>query len=81
MAEAYHRALLAFPDEDVARRHPLRRSPTGFEAFKAARRHRAPARPQGRRARSGPGAAAWPSASASRRTYDEQTFVVKATAA
>ena len=50
----------------------------GLRGLQAARPTSSPGPATGPSARSGPGAAAWPSASASTRTYDEQTFVVKA---
>ena len=54
------------PRRGRARRHPLHHAGR-LRGVQGAQRHRAPARPQGDAARSGPGAGAWPSASASRR--------------
>ena len=60
------RAVLAFPDEDVLVGTRFNDA-GGFEAFKVAVATSCPAPATRPRARSGPGAAGWPSASASRR--------------
>ena len=66
MKEAYHRALMAFPDEDVVvgSRFVLARCPRRVQG---ARRRHAPPRHTVPSARSGRGGVAWPSASTSRR--------------
>ena len=53
------------PRRGRAGRHPVHQR-RRLRGLQGARRHRAPPRPQGHAARSGPGAGAWPSASASR---------------
>ena len=74
MGEAYHRALMAFPDEDVVVGSRFVTA-DALEAFKeldevTPRPGTAPS------ARSGHGVAGWPSASASRRATTRQSFVV-----
>ena len=80
MGEAYHRALMAFPDEDVVvgTRFVDRRRARGVQGRSTTSSPAPATRPS---ARSGRGAGAWPSASASTATYDEQTFIVKANGA
>ncbi len=54
MGEAFHRALMAFPDEDVVVGTRFV-APDGVEALRAADRHHPPARPPGRRRGAGVG--------------------------
>ena len=56
MSEAFHRALMAFPDEDVLVGTRLRR-PVGLRGLQGAGRHRPPSRPPGRRRGAGLGPA------------------------
>ena len=65
MTDQFRRAVLAFPDEDVLVGTRFATA-VGLRGLQDPRRHRAPARTTRPPARSGPGAAAWPSASASR---------------
>ena len=64
MAEAYHRALMAFPDEDVVVGSRFVIADALDRLQGARRRHAAPGR-AGRRRGAGVGPAAWPSASTS----------------
>ena len=66
MADQYRRAVHGLPRRGRARRHPLRRRVAASRRSRNLERHRPPARATRPRARSGPGAVAWPSASASR---------------
>ena len=65
LGDQYRRALLAFPDEDVLVGTRLARG-RGVPGLHRPGGRGAPSRPQGQRARSGPGAGGWPSASAPR---------------
>ena len=76
MNEAYHRALMAFPDEDVLVGTRLRRA-VGLRGLQGPGRHRAPSRATEPSVRSGPGAAGWPSGSTSRPATTSRRFQVK----